>query len=124
VSIFLKAEYDGVEEKDGDDSELSYAEIILSEADEDAKRRRVIESKYRSTEHVLSTSNLCERLFSQCKILMSDRRKSMHPQTLNEILFLKANKHFWTHPSSIQEVLLTDAGAEEVDPQDENDQVF
>ena len=48
----------------------------------------------------------------------------MHPQTLNEILFLKAKKYFWTHPSSMQEVLLTDAVVEEVDRQDENDQVF
>jgi hypothetical protein len=32
---------------------------------------------------------------------------------------LKANKHFWTRLSS-----MTDASAEEVDPQDENDDVF
>ena len=57
---------------------------------------------------------------------MSDRRKSMHAKTLNEILFLKANKRFWTHPSSIQEVLLPDGDAAEEDeePVDENDQVF
>ena len=57
---------------------------------------------------------------------MSDRRKSMHAKTLNEILFLKANKRFWTHPPSIQEVLLPDSDAAEEDeePVDENDQVF
>ena len=61
MSLFLKAKYDGAEEKNGGDSELSYAEIILREANKEAKRRRVIETKYRSTEYVLSTSNLCER---------------------------------------------------------------
>ena len=51
---------------------------------------------------------------------MTNRRKSMH-----EILFLKADKRFWTHLSSIQEVLLQDGdAAEEEDPVDENDQVF
>ena len=84
VAIFLKDKHNDEEEKsDGEnqDVELSYAERILNEANEEAKKRRVIESKYRSTEHVLSTSNLCKRLFSLCKILMSDRRKSMHPQS-------------------------------------------
>jgi hypothetical protein len=70
------------------------------------------------------TSDPCERLFSQSKILMSDRRKHMLPQTLNEILFLKDNKRFWTHPSSIQEVLLKDGDEEEnEEPVDECDQV-
>ena len=56
---------------------------------------------------------------------MSDRRKSMHPQTLNEIIFLKANKRFWNHPSCIQEVLLQDGDAAENEvPVDEFDQVF
>ena len=64
-------------------------------------------------------------LASSVKFLRAaDRRKSSYPQKLNENFYLKANNHFWTHPSSIQEVLLTDAGAEEVDPQDENDDVF
>ena len=56
---------------------------------------------------------------------MSDRRKHMLPQTLNEILFLKANKRFWNHPSSIEEVLLKDGDEEEnEEPVDECDQVF
>ncbi len=46
MSLFLKAGYDGAEEKNGDDSELSYAEIVFREAKEEAKRKRVIESKY------------------------------------------------------------------------------
>ena len=86
-------EYDDVEEKDGEDTGcklMSYIESKLSETNEEVKKRRVHGSKYRSTEHVISTSNLCERLFSQSKIIMTDRRKSIQAKTLNEILFLKA----------------------------------
>ena len=48
VAIFLKVEYDGEEEKDDEDSacELGYAESILSEANENLKKRKVVESKY------------------------------------------------------------------------------
>ena len=82
VAIFLKDEHNDEEEKsDGENQDVELSERILNEANEEAKKRRVIESKYRSTEHVLSTSNLCERLFSLCEILISDRRKSMHPQS-------------------------------------------
>ena len=97
------------EEKNGGDSELSNAEIIWREANEEAKGE---EQSIDPLKHVLSTSNLCESLFSQqCKILKSGRLPKeqvfRYPQKLNEIFYLKANNHFWTHPSSIQEVLLT-----------------
>ena len=29
----------------------------------------------------------------------------MHPQTLNMLLFLKANRHLWHHASILQEIL-------------------
>ncbi len=50
----------------------------------------------------------------------------MHAKTRNEILILKANKRFWTQPSSIQEVLLPsgETAEEDEEPVDENNQVF
>ena len=49
----------------------------------------------------------------------------MHEKTLNEILFLTANKRFWNQHSTILEVLLPDGdAAEKEDPEEENDQVF
>jgi len=56
-------------------------------------------SAYRSTKHVLPTSNLVERLFSRAKRVMTDSRKCMHPKRLEEVLFLQYNR------STIQEVL-------------------
>ena len=59
------------------------------------KRARIEKSSYRSTEHVSATSNICERLFSLAKLIMTHLRKHMDPDTLNMILFLKANKTLW-----------------------------
>ena len=46
--------------------------------------------------HVLSQSNLCERLFSLAKLIITDRRQSMHPSTLNNFLLLKLNHTLWS----------------------------
>jgi hypothetical protein len=35
---------------------------------------------------------------------MSDRQKHMKPQTLNDVLLLKANRHLWG-PGLLQEIL-------------------
>lgn len=45
---------------------------------------------------IAPTSNDCERLFSMAKYLLSDRRKRMHSDTLEMLVFLKANRHLWT----------------------------
>ena len=55
--------------------------------------------------HVSPTSNICERLFSRAKLIMSATRKNMNPDTLNMLLFLRANRHLWTNPSIIQKIL-------------------
>ena len=80
---------------------------------EDKKRKRVEKSSYRSTEHVSATSNICERLFSAAKLIMTDLRKHMDPDTLNMILFLKANKNLWADKSIIDEIIAEFAAAGE-----------
>ena len=97
----------------------SYADRILSEAEQN-KRQRIDTSKYRSTIHVLPQSNLCERLFSHAKIIMADRRKHMKPQTLNDVLLLKANRHLW-NASVIQDILNDPRNKEDEDSNDEKD---
>ena len=91
----------------GDDDEANdeagYAERILDEAHKE-KRRKVDSSKCRSTIHVLPQSNLCERLFSLAKLILTDLRQSMNPSTLNDILFLKSNRHLWNANLLIQEI--------------------
>ena len=36
---------------------------------------------------------------------MSSRRKRLSPQTLNDLLFLKANRRYWPNASIIDEVI-------------------
>ena len=69
------------------------------------KLASVEKSAYRSTEHMSSTSNVCERLFSVAKLVMSHLRKNMDPDTLNMILLLKANKALWTDKFIIDEII-------------------
>ena len=82
-----------------------YAERILDEARRDKRRKVGFSkfSKYRSTAHVLPTSNLCERLFSLAKLILTDLRQNMNPSTLNDILFLKSNRRLW-NANLIQEI--------------------
>jgi hypothetical protein len=107
VAIFLIVDE---EEEDNDVVQaagvprLGFAERLLRTA-ESNKRRRVGKSKYRCTRHVIATSNICERLFSRAKLLMSHLRRSMSPATLNMLLFLKANRDLWGHPSIMQEIM-------------------
>ncbi|KAG2860707.1 hypothetical protein PC119_g7337 [Phytophthora cactorum] len=41
------------------------------------------------------TSNLCERLFSQCKLVMTPHRASLLPMNFEMIVFLQTNRKFW-----------------------------
>ncbi|KAG3110749.1 hypothetical protein PI124_g9006 [Phytophthora idaei] len=41
------------------------------------------------------TSNLCERLFSQCKLVMTPHRAALLPMNFEMIVFLRANRKFW-----------------------------
>jgi hypothetical protein len=51
--------------------------------------------EYMDLSHVKATSNSCERLFSQTKLCLSDKRKSLAPRTLNMIMMLKFNHWLW-----------------------------
>ena len=73
---------------------------------ESIKRARIDRSKYRFTQHVTETSNMCERLFSLAKLIMSYLRKHMDPDHLEWLLFIKANKNIWlSMPKIIQDIL-------------------
>ena len=61
-----------------------------------AKRARFSSNmSYRSVVHVRPTSNMVERLFSQAKYVMTDHRKRMDPDHLNELMILKYHKVHW-----------------------------
>jgi len=85
-------------------NETSLVQQILEE--QTAREAKINQgtSAYRSTKHVLPTSNLVERLFSRAKRVMTDSRKCMHPKRLEEVLFLQYNRSLWD-ADTIQEVL-------------------
>ena len=70
-----------------------------------AKRMRVTSNPtFRPVSHVRPTSNIVERLFSQAKYIMSDHRKHMDPDHLNELIILKFHKASW-NAATIQKCL-------------------
>ena len=78
---------------------------------------------YRSTKHVSPTTNVVERASSQAKLVMTDRRDSLAPETLNTLMTLKHNKSLWPTDTVIQEIL--DSGEfrdPEVEPDSEEDE--
>ena len=48
-----------------------------------------------SFRHLLRVNNICERLFSRCKLIMTDNRKLMDPSTLEILIMLRMNKDLW-----------------------------
>nr|CCA15682.1 AlNc14C13G1599 [Albugo laibachii Nc14] len=48
------------------------------------------------------TSNHCERLFSQCKLILTSQRQDLLPANFEMLSFLRANRKMWG-PSSLAE---------------------
>lgn len=70
---------------------LSYFEQL------EKKRRRVSVNQHRyiNCSFIPPTSNTVERLFSRCKHVLTDWRKSMSPIMFEAVMFLKLNREFW-----------------------------
>ncbi len=110
VKIFLKPVAENiVRENDHEpgEEEEDYADRALRVA-EQQKRRRVSASKYRSTDHVSPTTNIVERSNSHAKLIITDRRSSMSPDTVNMLMILKHNRSLWPSDTTIQEILDSD----------------
>ncbi|KAG3109977.1 hypothetical protein PI125_g10430 [Phytophthora idaei] len=79
-------------EESGDEkeSQVSFAQQAL-------KRRRLTgpSEVYVDTAFIPPTSNICERLFSQSKLIFTDQRRVMKPATLEMLVLLKANCTLW-----------------------------
>ena len=74
----------------------SYAQKVLREATEKrTSKKKSKNAEYRSVLHVCSNSNICERLFSGNKLVMSDQRKCMDPSTLETVTVLDENSDLW-----------------------------
>ena len=103
-----------------DEADVGYAEKLMQSARQQ-KKRRVENSKYQPTAHVVSTSNIVERLFSHAKLILSSLCRSMHPETLNMLLFLKANRHLWPDAMIIQ-LILDDEGDDDDEIEDSEEE--
>eukprot|EP00171_Calliarthron_tuberculosum_P021734 IDg21734t1 len=73
------------DEEEADITPSNYAAEILQSAQK--KHRK--EAKYVDISRIPLTSNTVERFFSQAKLTFTDLRGSMHPDTLETIMFLK-----------------------------------
>ncbi len=51
--------------------------------------------KYRGLAHILPTSNLVERFFSQAKLVQTPHRRAILPKTFEQIMYLKVNRSLW-----------------------------
>ena len=121
VKIFLKTTGDE-EKREDEPTELSYADSVLRGAAL-KRRRRASDSKYRSTNHVSPTTNIVERANSQAKLIMTNLRDSLLPETLNMIMILKHNKSLWLAENSVQEILDSDSfGDPEQEPDSEEEE--
>jgi hypothetical protein len=85
------------EDSDGEEPEgrNDYAEAVL---DRERKRRRSTEaqkSEYIPLDWIPSTNNENERVFSKNKHVFSDIRRAMNTNTLETLMFLKADRALW-----------------------------
>ena len=105
-AIFLKDPYGDqqteaelAEEEDG-----GYAASILRSS-QHAKRARGSASAYREVRHASPNTVIVERLFGKALHIMSPLRRKMVPDSLNMLLFLKANRKLWADARIIQKIL-------------------
>ena len=61
---------------------------------------------YGDIRFILSTSNICERLFSTAGYVLNDRRKSIAPTNLESQLFLHSNSDLWDS-NDINKIILS-----------------
>ena len=62
----------------------------------DRKKARVAPpSVYRSVKHVFSTTIIVECFFSKATFVLSDLRYRMLPRHLEDVLYLRVNRHLW-----------------------------
>ena len=72
-----------------EDAEESYMEKVRMNG------KHAKKTNYRSMNHVSSTSNTVERLFSRAKLVMTPQRRCMDPSNLEAILMLRYNRDLW-----------------------------
>ena len=86
-------------EKHEDDEENQTPVIVESDFAEEILQKRQKkgdESKYLNCRFLFPTSNILERFFSAAGYALNDLRQNITPEHLEQQLFLRANKKYWT----------------------------
>ena len=75
-----------------DDEEISFIEQGKNEYE---SKRPKQQPPYKPTHHISPTSNIVERLFSRCGLIMRSHRRLMDPSTLEMLVMLRFNRDLW-----------------------------
>ena len=67
----------------------------LNSASVQIQLNRAAVERIRPIRHILRVNNICERIFSRTKRIMTDSRKHMDPSTLESLIMLRTNKDMW-----------------------------
>ena len=95
VSFFLVDSAVAESDEDDADAHLSFLDETLDDAAAESSKRQKKACPYRSMDHTSATSNIVERLFSRCGIIMRPHRRLMDPSTLEVLIMLRFNKDLW-----------------------------
>jgi hypothetical protein len=77
---------------------VATADIVtqtLNNANSQIQLNRAAVERIRPIRHILRVNNICERLFSGTKRIMTDSRRHMDPSTLESLIMLRTNKDMW-----------------------------
>lgn len=59
------------------------------------RQKKQYETEYVDFSMISPTLNICERLFSNGRLILTEYRKRMTPETFEWLLFLKVNRSLW-----------------------------
>eukprot|EP00644_Phytophthora_capsici_P015447 jgi/Phyca11/113634/e_gw1.24.525.1 len=79
--------------RDDDGKEEDFATSVLRA--KKARGRQTSASYSKLLEKLPPTSNRCERLFSQAKLVLTPQRASLLPVNFEMLMFLRANRSYW-----------------------------
>ena len=95
LSFFLISTAEEEEEEGDEEIDLSFLDETLNDAAAESAKRHKKSCPNRSMDHISPTSNIVERLFSRCGIIMRPHRRLMDPSTLEMLIMLRFNKDLW-----------------------------
>ena len=91
---FIRRQDVNDEEEGAVEDNVDFASEVLNKSKKARKTPEI--SKYVDLSWIPATTNDVERLFSHCRRVFSMFRRAMTPQTLEILLYLKANRGYWT----------------------------